>query len=237
MEDALKIGVYVLLVLPGFIFVQTRDYFLLREKRSQFEKTLEIVLWSAAIWIIACASPIWWPSDPRVLAIHEAKAALQDSTAGVSLDWPKLLTTDAAVFFGIVCLWSFLGAIFWGILRKTRYIDARIRWVTGRDWYPSVRQKFFDKNLGAAVIVETPAARYLGILFGAPDSKEDPHIILSEVSRLPKPGDVSQEIEPLPLVRLVLIKYDDIIEIQALTSAAVEPIGGEPKDENRGLTN
>lgn len=130
-----------------------------------------------------------------------------------------------------------MGAIFWGILRKTRYIDARIRWVTGRDWYPSVRQKFFDKNLGAAVIVETPAARYLGILFGAPDSKEDPHIILSEVSRLPKPGDVSQEIEPLPLVRLVLIKYDDIIEIQALTSAAVEPIGGEPKDENRGLTN
>lgn len=90
MEDALKIGVYVLLVLPGFILVQTREYHLLREKRSQFEKTLEIVLWSSAIWIIACASPFWWPLDPRILALREAKAALQDSTAGISLDWPKL---------------------------------------------------------------------------------------------------------------------------------------------------
>jgi Family of unknown function (DUF6338) len=232
MEDALKFGVYVLLVLPGFIFVQTRDYFLLREKRSQFEKTLEIVLWSAAIWIIACANPIWWPSAPRILAIHEARAALQDSTAGVSVDWPKLLTTDASVFFASVCLWSFLGAIFWGILRKTKYIDARIRWVSGRDWYPSVKQKFFEENLNTAVIVETPAARYLGILFGAPDTNEDPYIILSEVSRLPKPGDASQEIEPLPLVRLLLVRYDDIVEIQALTSAAIKQLGGEPKDGN-----
>jgi len=139
MEDALKIGVYVLLVLPGFILVQTREYHLLREKRSQFEKTLEIVLWSAAIWSIACASPIWWPSDPRVLALCEAKAAMQDSASGVSLDWPKLLTADAALFFASVCLWSFLGANLWGILRKTRYVDAGIQWVTGRDWYPSNR--------------------------------------------------------------------------------------------------
>ena len=168
--------------------------------------------------------------NPRILALREAKAALQDSTAGISLDWPKLLTTDAALFFASVCLWSFLGANLWGILRKTRYIDAVIRWITGRDWYPSVKQKFFDKNLNAAVIVETPTTRYLGILFSAPDTKEDPHIVLSEVSRLPKPGDALQEIEPLPLVRWVLIKFDDIIEIQALTSAAVEPIVGEPKN-------
>jgi hypothetical protein len=226
MEDALKIGMYVLLVLPGFILVQTREYHLLREKRSQFEKTLEIVLWSAAIWIIACASPLWCPSYSRSLALRETRAALQDSTGGISLDWPKLLTTDAALFFASVCLWSFVGANLWGILRKTPYVDAGIRWVTGRDWYPSVKQKFFDKNLNAAVIVETPTARYLGILFSAPDSKEDPYIVLSEVSRLPRPSDASKEIEPLPLVRWVLIKFDDIIEIQALTAEAVEPIGG-----------
>ncbi|MBF6570397.1 MAG: hypothetical protein IVW54_16130 [Candidatus Binataceae bacterium] len=234
MDDALKIGVYVLLVLPGFIFVQTREYHLLREKRSQFEKTLEIVLWSAALWIIACASPTWWPSDPRILALREARATIRDSAAGVSLDWPKLLNADAALFFGSVCLWSFVGANFWGYLRKTRYIDASIRWVTGRDWYPSVKQKFFDKNLNAAVIVQTPSARYLGILFSVPDTKEDPHIILSEVSLLPKPGDASREIEPLPLVRWVLIKFDDIIEIQALTSAAVEQIDSDSKDGKRG---
>jgi hypothetical protein len=90
-EDALKIGVYVLLVLPGFILVQTREYHLLREKGSQFEKTLEIILWSAAIWIIACASPIWWPSNPRSFALYEARAALQDSAGDVSVDSHKLL--------------------------------------------------------------------------------------------------------------------------------------------------
>src|SRR6185437_506063 len=138
MEDALKFGVYVLLILPGFILVQTREYHLLREKRSQFEKTLEIVLWSAAVWTIACASPIWWPSSPRAIALCEARAALQDAAGDVSLDWPKLLTTEAALFFASVCLWSFVGANLWGYLRKTAYVDASIRWITGRDWYPSV---------------------------------------------------------------------------------------------------
>lgn len=171
MEDALKFGVYVLLVLPGFILVQTREYHLLREKRSQFEKTLEIVLWSAAIWAIACASPIWWPSNPRGLALCEARAALQDTAGSVSFDWPKLLTKEAALFFASVCLWSFVGANVWGILRKTPRVDAGIRWITDRDWYPSVKQKFFFKNLNAAMIVETPAARYIGILFAAPDSR------------------------------------------------------------------
>jgi hypothetical protein len=221
-EDSLKIGLYVLLALPGFVLVQTREYHLLREKRSQFEKTLEIVLWSAAIWIIACASPIWWPFKLRALALCEAKEALQHSAGEVTFDWPKLLTTDAAWFFASVCLWSFLGANLWGILRKTPRVDARIRWITGRDWYPSVKQKFFDQNLNASVIVETPSARYLGILFSAPDSKEDPHIILSKVARLPRPSDVSQEIESLPLVRWVLVKFDDIIEIQALMPEATE---------------
>jgi hypothetical protein len=82
------------------------------------------------------------------------------------------------------------------------------------------------------VIVETPAARYLGILFSAPDNKEDPHIILSEVSRLPRPSDAIQEIESLPLVRWVLIKFDDIVEIQALTSEAVESTDSGSKKEN-----
>jgi hypothetical protein len=164
--------------------------------------------------------------------LGEARAALQDSAGDVSLDWPKLLTTDAALFFASVCLWSFIGANLWGILRKTAYVDAVIRWVTGRDWYPSVKQKFFDKNLNAAVIVETPTARYLGILFSAPDSKEDPHIILSEVSRLPRLGEASKEIEPLPLVRWLLVKFDDIVEIQALTSEAVESVHGGPKKRN-----
>jgi hypothetical protein len=145
MEDALKIGTYILLILPGFIWVQTREYHLLREKRSQFEKTLEIILWSAAIWIIACASPYWFPTDSRNVALYEARGALQDSGTRVSLDWPRLLTTDAAAVFATVCFYSFLGANLWGILRKTRYVDAGIQLVTGRDWYPSSSKSFLTE--------------------------------------------------------------------------------------------
>ena len=228
MEDALKIGIYVFLILPGFILVQTREYHLLREKRSQFEKSLEIVLWSATIWIIACASPYWFPENPRSVALCEARNALQDSGSAVRIDWPQLLTTEAAIFFATVCLYSFVGANLWGIIRKTRYVDAVIHWITGRDWYPSVKQKFFDRNLNQAVIVETPQTRYLGILYSAPDTKEDPHIVLSEVSRIPKPGESPQQIERLPLVDSVLIRFDDIIEIQALTSEAVESTEAAP---------
>jgi len=224
MEEPLKVGIYVLLLLPGFILVQTRDYHLLREKRSQFETSLDIVLWSAAIWMIACASPVWWPSRFRSLALSEAWSALGNSAAVPGVDWRKLLTTDSAAFFGSVSLRAFLGATVWGIVRKSPYVDAIIQWATGRDWYPSVAQKFFDRNLNKVVIVGTPSTRYLGILFRAPDTKGDPHIILSEVSRLPNPESQSNEIEPLPLVRWVLIRFDDIVEIQALTSEAVESV-------------
>lgn len=131
MEEPLKVGIYVLLLLPGFILVQTRDYHLQREKRSQFETTLDIVLWSAAIWMIAFASPVWWPSRFRSLALSEAWSALRSSAAGPGVDWRKLLTTDSAAFFGSVSLWAFLGATFWGLVRKSQYVDAIIQWATG----------------------------------------------------------------------------------------------------------
>src|SRR6059058_3249949 len=59
--DAIKSGFYILLLLPGFIFVQTRDYHLLREAKGQFEKTLEIILWSAIIWVGTCTFPLELP--------------------------------------------------------------------------------------------------------------------------------------------------------------------------------
>jgi hypothetical protein len=227
MDDPIKIGVYVLLVLPGFIFVQTRDYHLLREQRSQFEKTLDIILCSAIIWILSSLSPIWLPSGVRILAFCQVGAVLQNSNAG--LDWSKLLTPAVGEFFVSVCVMAFVAASAWGSLRKTPFVDVAIAWVTGRDWYPSVAKKFFDQNINRAVIVNTGDTRYMGVLFGAPDTKEDPHIILSEVSRLPKLGE-EPKIEQLPLVRWVLIKFDDIVEVQALKPEALKSNEGAPDE-------
>ena len=133
----------------------------------------------------------------------------------------QLLTDAWGEFFLSVLIATFLAANFWGILRKTAVLDTATEFITGRDWYPSIAKKFFDQNVNQVVIVSTPDTRYMGILFGAPDTKDDPHIILSEVSRLPKPGELPTTIEPLPLVRWVLVKFDDIVEVQALKPEAL----------------
>jgi Family of unknown function (DUF6338) len=114
MEDPIRWGLYLLLVLPGFILVQTREYHLLLEKRSQFEKTLEILLWSAAIWMIACATPWSWPFfGSRSTALNHARGAFRFFAQGAGPDWPELLTTDSAIFFGAICGWVFLIANLW----------------------------------------------------------------------------------------------------------------------------
>jgi hypothetical protein len=227
MDDPLKFGLYALLLLPGFIFVQTRDYHLLREQRSQFEKTLDIILCSAAIWIIASVSPVWLPCGARRLAFCQATVALRNSANGLA--WSNFLTTAWGEYYASVCVATFLPANIWGMIRKTAPLDTLVEQISGRDWYPSVAKKFFDQNINQVVIVDTRDTRYMGILFGAPDTKDDPHIILSEVSRLPKPGEQPAEIEQLPLVRWVLVKFDDIIEIQALKPETLKPISKEER--------
>lgn len=212
MEDPLKLGLYVLLLLPGFILVQTREYYLLRENRSQFEKTLDMLLWSAAIWIVACSIPVWWPrSADRDIALAKVGVAFKYSSIGSAPDWPEIFTPAAGIFFGSVCLWAFVSANLWGLFRKSARFNALVQWLTGRDWYPSVAHKFFYQNIGRVVVVGTPENRYLGVLHSAPDTKEDRYVILHRVARLPKFGESTTDPENLPYVRWVLIKFDDIV--------------------------
>lgn len=209
MDDALKFGAYVVLLLPGFIFVQTRDYHLLRENKGQFEKTLEIILWSAFLWVIACAVPIEWPFlHSRVAALNSAATAVFGGAPGVT----AAITRASGRFLLTVCVWSFVAANFWGYLRKTRFVEVLVRWVTDRDWYPSVAFRFFKESVDRAVIIQVDDTRYLGILFAAPDNKEDKYVLLKSVAILPKPGEAGR-LEPLPLVESLLIKVDDISTI------------------------
>ncbi len=61
MENIIKIGFYILLLIPGFIYIQVLEYHFLKENKPQFEKMFQIVLGSAFIWFISIISPIWWP--------------------------------------------------------------------------------------------------------------------------------------------------------------------------------
>jgi len=214
MDDPLKLGIYVLLLLRGFIFVQVYEHHLLREKKEQFAKTLEIILYSAFIWaIVWLIFSVGWPSKEAILRAikfmgqNKVPSVLQNPTE----------TRSLACFFLTVCGLTFVVAHVWGIVRKAQRFDAIVKFVTGRDWYPSVAFRFFKENLNKAVIVSVENRRYLGILFSAPDTKEDKYVILTKVSLLPSPGSGQTTIERLPLVDYLLIKFDDIREIQALT--------------------
>ena len=75
--DPLKIGLYVLLLLPGFIFVQVLEFHLLREEKPQFEKTLEIILASAFLWVVAVAVPVVGTLAPMLVCWCSSRFLVQ----------------------------------------------------------------------------------------------------------------------------------------------------------------
>jgi uncharacterized protein DUF6338 len=236
--DPLKIGLYVLLALPGFIFVQVHEHHLLRERKPQFEKTLEIVLASALIWIVALFVPRWWPwEESRQWVVQEISSVLsggsQFGSPGRALRSVRLC---GEFFFG-VCLWTLVAANLWGSFRKYSLLNAFIKYVTGRDWYPSVALRFFERVKLRVVVVTTKNRRYGGVLFSAPDAREDGHIILKDVALLPDEelaakSDSRLVPVPLPLVEFLLIRLDEVLEIRALKKDILSP-AGMPKGGRR----
>jgi hypothetical protein len=217
MSDVLKVGLYVLLFLPGFIFVETRDYHLLRQAKGQFEKTLQVVLWSALIWFVGCALPHYWPFGGARRATLDGVWHVLSTNGGSENVIASALTSKGAEFFFSICAWSFLAANFWGILRKFRKVDVVLSFITGRDWYPSVAFKFFSEAIDHAVVVDVGSTKYIGILSGAPDNKEDEYITVTKVSIIHPPAAGGlQTVEPAPLVASMLIKLPNLSSVQAL---------------------
>jgi len=213
--EPLNIGIYILLFIPGFIFVQTKDYHLLREKKPQFEKTLEIILWSAVIWLVAIASPyIPFGMVARASLIKGVETFLTENNNNSWLIVVFSQGKSSATFFLSVCLSSFIIANIWGIVRKSNFIDGIIKYVTGRDWYPSIAFRFFKDNLDKVVEVTIGDLKYVGILFSAPDTKDDKYIILRQPHLIYK-TDSGYEKEELKLIDSMVIKFDDINEIKA----------------------
>lgn len=228
MGDVLKVGFYILLFLPGFIFVQSRDYHLLRESKGQLEKTLEVVLWSAALWFVACTVPVFYWEGPRERTLARVQAVLQSDTPSATPLMTAVINRDGAWFLLRVCVASWALANLWGLLRKARRVDAVITFFTGRDWYPSVAYRFFRENMDRLVVIKTEGGSYMGILHGAPDTASDQHIILQKPAFMPE--GPNQQPEPLELVETLLIRYEDFEQIQALKPELVTPAATSWRD-------
>lgn len=130
MIDLLNIGFYLLIFLPGFIFVQVIERHLLREKKPQFEKTIEIVLWSVLIWMISFSIPFWrlFYSERDLLLNEFTKFLATDSQQEKMFNEIKHLVPSVSKFFTLfffsVCGWVFVLANLWGLIRKQRIVDA-----------------------------------------------------------------------------------------------------------------
>lgn len=208
MNELKGIGIYALLLIPGFIWVQVYEHHLLREKKEQFVKTLEIVLWSAFIW----AFSLWLPFDRSKLILDSIINTSQGVNGIASLSKEPI---DVIGFFATVCFWTFIVANLWAIFCKSRKGNALIKYWTGRDWYPSVSFRFFKENIDKGITVVTADKRYIGVLYSAPDTVEDGYIILTSVWMLPEPNPNRVKPEELKLVKHLLLKIDEISEMRS----------------------
>ncbi len=214
MFEPLKIGIYILLFIPGFIFVQTREHHLLREKIPQFEKTLNIILWSTILWVISISFPyIPFANDAREIIFNSIyKLFVENKLNELPINLFEI-RQSVLVFFLSVCFWTFILANIFGILRKWKLYNGIIKWITGRDWYPSVAFRFFHENMNKAVEIKTGENRYIGILYSAPDTIDDKYVIIIK-PYLIQPGK-QKKLEELSIVDYIIIKLDDIDEIKA----------------------
>jgi len=207
-------GLYALLLIPGFIWVQVYEHYLLREKKEQFVKTLEIVLWSALIWAVSLLLPL---RGAKLITEY-----FVGSAQGVN-GLPKLAThsNDLLNFFGVVCVGTFLGANLWAKMRRVRWWNSAVLWLTGRDWYPTSSQKFFAENIGKIVwvVLKDKDRDYVGILYSAPDSAGDGHIILKNPSVV-----ADKKLNHMPINPYLLLRVDDIVEIRSVLPIPCPPV-------------
>ena len=206
-----EFGWYVLLIIPGFIFLQIKDHHLRREKIPQFEKTLEIVLWSAIIWIIAFSIH----SVPCIGKIESTNKIIEilRSEKNLRVELFNNLTL-ASIFFMTVCFWTFIFANIYGMARKNRFIAAIFKFIFDTNWYPRISFQFFKENMNKPIEVKGKDFWYMGVLYQAPETLEDDHFIISDVYKMYKVRN-KIKLDKLSGVDNILIKFDEILDIKS----------------------
>jgi hypothetical protein len=171
---------FILVFVPGYIFIHILDYHLVKGEKSQFEKTVQGILASTIIWVIFLFIPIFPFIDiKRKLVINFIFEVFVDNKA---IDKGSLSSIiNAGLFlYSLVLIVSAIAGNIWGWVRRRRRIDDYFRFFTGRDRYRTVSLRFFTEYFGSTIMVtNAEGKKYAGILAGAPDDSDDA-IILSK---------------------------------------------------------
>lgn len=179
--DGIKALTFVLVFVPGYIFIHTLDYHLLKGEKSQFEKTIQAVISSVILWTLFILFPFQPLNDQKQYIINTFFSIIEDpnNKKTISILFQKI--NYSLILFGLLCVYSFIFAFLYGILRKTRIISKFIQLLTRRDYFKEVAFRFFSEGLDKTVIINMKNHnRYLGILIGTPDQKDDHKIIIHD---------------------------------------------------------
>jgi len=170
-----KLFIFVLVFVPGYIFVQTLDIHLLKGEKSQFEKTVQVLLTSTVIWVVVYIIPIQYISSMRNIIIDYI---FGNNDMPENYDKQFIIKISIKIYI-ITMVAVFLFANIYGIVRKIPCVNKLFITITGRDWYISVSMRFFRENLGKRLVVTCKdGKKYIGILRGAPDNINDKAIML-----------------------------------------------------------
>jgi hypothetical protein len=211
--NPIQVAVFILAFVPGYIFVHTLDYHLLKGEKSQFEKTVQVLLASTIIWLIALLFPFLFPvENKKEMIIYLISDLIKYSRSKEIINSEIIdYSGDAIYVFIVICFYSFILSNVLAILRRCKIIDLIIRTVTRRDWFKTVSLRFYTEQLGSTLLVTMKSEKkYVGVLVGAPDDKNDNSIILSNPS----------SIESLKFVKLaakkMLINVTETSKIEVL---------------------
>ena len=179
--DVIKALSFLLVFVPGYIFIHTLDYHLLKGEKSQFEKTVQAILSSAMIWTLFIIFPFQPLNDKKESIVNLVLLLLKSPENKFTL--PLLLDRleDGLVLFVLLCVYSFVLATAYAIFRKFRLTGHIIQLITRRDYFKEVALRFYSEGLNHPVIVTMKNKnRYLGTMIGTPDQVNDHKIILYE---------------------------------------------------------
>ncbi|MDY3723708.1 MAG: DUF6338 family protein [Treponema sp.] len=166
--------------IPGYIFIHTKDYFLLKCEKSQFEKTIQGLIASLVIWGVFLLIK-HQPFNEQKEAIINVFILFKFKNNEIAKEYLIQNRQIIIKLLLLVCLYSFFLAIIYSLVRKNILISNLIHLLTRRDYFERVKIRFFFEGINGTIIVSMKnGKRYLGILEGAIDQEKDNHIILSD---------------------------------------------------------
>jgi hypothetical protein len=129
--NPISLLLFILVFVPGYIFIHTLDYHLAKGEKSQFEKTVQGVLASTIIWVIFLSVPTIPIIDiKRKLIINfVVEVFLNNKTIG-AMDLSSVISAGLVVYFLVLIVSTIIGNI-WGWVRRRKLIDDCFRFFTG----------------------------------------------------------------------------------------------------------